>query len=214
MTDQPPRRILHRLGTTLVVAGMATGSLGQRGHQATGDFMLDRSVTIVVSSDEPQPVPAAGELRLWDRRDGRTLKTGKGKPMGKKPVLGMVSALCVGLALTVGLLRIPEEERPPATLAKANTLYRELKEIEGLEETGLARLARDSVLVEEHHRMLPPPRRKGQDPIDVPLLIALARIEEADTATAAWTAMSRAERAAALGDAQALDRLLALAVAA
>jgi len=21
--------------------------------------------------DEPQPVPAAGELRLWDRRDGR-----------------------------------------------------------------------------------------------------------------------------------------------
>ena len=62
--------------------------------------------------------------------------------------------------------------------------------------------------------MLPPPRRKGQDPIDVPLLIALTRIEEAGTATAAWTAMSRAERAAALGDAQALDRLLALPVAA
>ena len=61
MTDRPPRRILHRLGTTLVVAGMATGSLGQRGHQATGDFMLDRSVTIVVSSDEPEPVRLAAE---------------------------------------------------------------------------------------------------------------------------------------------------------
>ena len=61
MTDRPPRRILHRLGTTLLVAGMATGSLGQRGHQATGDFMLDRSVTIVVSSDEPQPVRLAAE---------------------------------------------------------------------------------------------------------------------------------------------------------
>ena len=131
------------------------------------------------------------------------------------PLAAFTAATGSGRAFRhLGLLRIPEEERPPATLAKANTLYRELKEIEGLEESGLARLARDSVLVEEHHRMLPPPRRKGQDPIDVPLLIALARIEEADTATAAWTAMSRAERAAALGDAQALDRLLALPVAA
>ena len=50
--------------------------------------------------------------------------------------------------------------------------------------------------------MLPPARRKGQDPIDVPLLIALARIEEADSAAAAWTAMSWTERAAALGDVQ------------
>ena len=45
MTDRPPRRLLQRLGTTLVVAGMASGSLGQRGHQATGDLVLDRSVT-------------------------------------------------------------------------------------------------------------------------------------------------------------------------
>ena len=35
----------------------------------------------------------------------------------------------------------------------------------------------------------------------------------AATAIAAWTAMSRAERAAALGDGQALDRLLALPAA-
>jgi hypothetical protein len=61
MTGRPPRRILHSLGTMLVIAGMATGSLGQRGHQATGDFMLDRSVAIVVSSDEPQPVRLAAE---------------------------------------------------------------------------------------------------------------------------------------------------------
>jgi hypothetical protein len=61
MTDRPPRRILQRLGTTLLVTGMATGSLGQRGNQATGDFVLDRSVTIVVSSDEPGPVRLAAE---------------------------------------------------------------------------------------------------------------------------------------------------------
>ena len=112
-----------------------------------------------------------------------------------------------------GLLRIPEEARPPTTLAEANTLYRELKAAEGLEESGIARLARDPVLAAQHRRMLPPARRKGHDPIDVPLLIARTRIEEADTAAAAWTAMSRAERAAELGDAQALDGLLALPAA-
>ncbi|HLJ06159.1 MAG TPA: glucans biosynthesis glucosyltransferase MdoH, partial [Acetobacteraceae bacterium] len=112
-----------------------------------------------------------------------------------------------------GLLLIPEEVQPLTILAKANALYRELKEAERVVESGLARLMRDTVLMKEHLRMLPPPRRKGQDPIDVPLLIALTRIAEADTAGAAWTAMSRAERAAALGDAQALDHLLALSAA-
>jgi hypothetical protein len=61
MTDRPPRRILQGLGTTLMIARMATGLLAQRGHQATGDFMLDRSVTIVVSSEEPGPVRLAAE---------------------------------------------------------------------------------------------------------------------------------------------------------
>jgi membrane glycosyltransferase len=127
------------------------------------------------------------------------------------PLAAFTAATAPGAAFRrLGLLRIPEEARPPATLAEANTLYRELTALESLEESGLARLAHDPVLAEEHRRMLPPPRRKGQDPIDVPLLIALTRIEEAETATAAWTAMSRAERAAALGDAQALDGLLAL----
>jgi membrane glycosyltransferase len=113
----------------------------------------------------------------------------------------------------LGLLLIPEEVQPLPVLAKANALYHELKEAERAIESGLARLMYDPVLVKEHRRMLPPPRRKGQDPIDVPLLIAHSRIEEADTGAAAWIAMSQAERAAALGDAQALDRLLALSAA-
>lgn len=57
--------------------------------------------------------------------------------------------------------------------------------------------------------MLPPPRRKGQDPVDGPVLIALAHLEEADTVVAAWNAMSREERVAALAYPQAFDRLLA-----
>jgi membrane glycosyltransferase len=127
------------------------------------------------------------------------------------PLSALTAATGPGRAFhRLGLLCIPEEGQPPTILAKANALHRELKAIEDEEESGLARLSRDPVLAEEHRRMLPLARRKG-DPIDVSLLIALARIEEADTATAAWMAMSRAERAAALGDAQALERLLALA---
>jgi membrane glycosyltransferase len=68
----------------------------------------------------------------------------------------------------------------------------------------------DPILAEEHRCMLPPPRQKGQDPIDVPLLIALARIDEAETGVSAWNTMSREERAASLGNAEAFDRLLAL----
>jgi membrane glycosyltransferase len=138
-------------------------------------------------------------------------------------VLGLASAIPLAALTTkrgpgdvfrrLGLLLIPEEVRPPVVLANANAFYRELKASEGGEESGLARLAGDPTLLREHRRMLPPPRRRGQDPVDVPLLIALARIEETDTAPAAWTAMSRVERAAALGDAQALDRLLALPAA-
>jgi len=57
--------------------------------------------------------------------------------------------------------------------------------------------------------MLPPPRKKG-DPIDVPLLIAFAHIEEADAGITAWSVMSREERIAVLSNAEAFDRLLAL----
>jgi hypothetical protein len=81
-------------------------------------------------------------------------------------------------------LRIPEEVRPPTILAKANALYRELKATEN-ERSGLARLSRDPVLEAEHRCMLPPDRRKD-DPLDVSLLIATARIDDADTAAAAW----------------------------
>jgi len=79
-----------------------------------------------------------------------------------------------------------------------------------LPENAFARLARDPTLADEHRRMSTAPRRRGQDPIDVPLLIAMARLDEADTGVAAWNAMSREERVAALSNLEAFDRLLAL----
>lgn len=129
------------------------------------------------------------------------------------PLAAFTAAIAPGRSLRrLGLLRIPEEVRPPAALVRAGLLYRELRAKEELEESALARLAHDPVLAEAHRQMLPPPRRRGQDPIDVPLLIALAYLDEADTATAAWNAMSREERVAALSSTEAFDHLLALAL--
>jgi membrane glycosyltransferase len=126
------------------------------------------------------------------------------------PLTALTTANTSGTALgRLGLLRTPEELRPPAVLAKTGVLYRELKANDGLIGDALERLANDRALAEEHRRMLSPPRRKG-DPIDVPLLIALAHIEEADAGITAWSVMSREERIAALSNAEAFDRLLAL----
>jgi membrane glycosyltransferase len=125
------------------------------------------------------------------------------------PMAALTAAIAPGKVLRrLGLLHTPEEARPPAVLARANSLYRQLKEAEQVGDNAITRLSRDTLLAEAHRRMLPPPRRRRQDPIDVPLLIALAHIADADTALEAWNAMSREERVAALTNPEALDRLL------
>jgi membrane glycosyltransferase len=129
------------------------------------------------------------------------------------PLSALTAAIAPGRALCrLGLLQIPEEVRPPAALAQAGSLCRELENAEQLGDGGLARLRRDPFLAEAHRHMLPAPRPRGQGPIDVPLLIALARIADADTGVEAWNAMNHEERAAALGNPEALDRLLAPAL--
>jgi hypothetical protein len=55
--------------------------------------------------------------RAGVQRGDRTHIQGKGKPMGKKPVFGIVSALCVGLALT-GCRNCSSCHSDGATLAK------------------------------------------------------------------------------------------------
>ena len=125
------------------------------------------------------------------------------------PMAALTAAIAPGKALRrLGLLHTPEEARPPSVLAQADSLYRQLKEAEQVGDNALTRLSRDTLLAEAHRRMLPPPRRRGRDPIDVPLLIALAHIADADTSLEAWNAMSREERVAALTNPEALDRLL------
>jgi membrane glycosyltransferase len=219
------RAFLSLLAETLIAGLIApVAMLTQSGHVAAILFGRDAGWQPQRRGDGTLPLDQV--VRLYWRHTSFGLLLG-GTAWLVSPFLALwMLPVVLGLALAIplaaftaatgsgaafhrlGLLCIPEEMRPPATLAKSNALYRELKAMEALEESALAQLARNPVLVEAHRRMLPPPRQKGQDPIDVPLLIALARIEEADTAVAAWSAMSREERVAALGDAQALGRLL------
>ncbi len=111
-----------------------------------------------------------------------------------------------------GLLRIPEETRPPAVLARAAALSR------GLTETGLAqsspdlspldRLSRDPALFRAHRAMLPPPRHPWFDPPDVPLLTGRLKLTEAPSLALGWAAMSTEEQSACLADAEALDLIV------
>ena len=112
-----------------------------------------------------------------------------------------------GLA-RLGLLRIPEEVATPPILARANALARELERT--IPDDPLAMLLDDQALLAAHRAMLPPPRRRGEGVPDADLLMGLAKLSEADTLPKATAGLTSKERAAVLGDAGGLDRLLAL----
>jgi membrane glycosyltransferase len=129
------------------------------------------------------------------------------------PLAAVTAKRRAGLALRrIGLLRIPEERQPPAVLARALALQREAAGPPG--PSGVRRLLGDPVLLAAHRQMLPPARRPGLDPLDIPLVVGRARLAEAADLDAAWAALAPAERSAVLADDGALDRLVALARAA
>jgi membrane glycosyltransferase len=137
------------------------------------------------------------------------------------PLAAVTARRDLGLALRkVGLLRIPEEMHPPAALARAAALLAEAELSPGQE--GITLLLREPALLAAHRAMLPPPRRPGIDPLDVPALTGRARLHEAarlhevarlremDSLESAWAALAPAERSAVLADATGLDCLVAL----
>ncbi|NKE46079.1 glucans biosynthesis glucosyltransferase MdoH [Roseomonas frigidaquae] len=110
----------------------------------------------------------------------------------------------------LGLLAIPEESSPPAVLNRANSIRRRLVE-QARPMEAVQRLAADPALQQAHLDMLPPPRRPRQDPLDPALLMGRAKLEEAVDLPEALSALTRPEKAAVLGDAGGVARLLQLA---
>lgn len=127
------------------------------------------------------------------------------------PLVVLAGSRQAGSAMAgLGLLRTPEDVAPPRELQRAGELRRELAGEVPAATDAVSMLAADPVLLDAHRRMLPPPRRPGLDPVDVPLTVAQARIGEATDRASLLPQLSRGELLAALGNADALDRLLAL----
>ncbi len=125
------------------------------------------------------------------------------------PLASLTGRRTWGLALRrAGLLRIPEEMHPPDVLRRAVALYQQAWG-EPVADSVTALLS-DPVLLAAHRQMLPPGRRPGIDPLNVPLLTGSAKLAEATCLETAWPALDAAEKAAILSDEQALKRMMAL----
>jgi membrane glycosyltransferase len=112
----------------------------------------------------------------------------------------------VGRALSrLGLLRIPEELQPPAVLAMAEASAAVLGRTPPAE--ALRRLHDDAALRAAHAAMLPPQKRRSAD---ANLATGLAKLDEADGVEAAASALTVREKAAVLGSAAGLQRLMQL----
>jgi len=136
-------------------------------------------------------------------------------------VLGLLLAIPLAAAtaerrlgqalLRLGLLQTPEERRPPEVLARAAELYHELSVTDAADGANVRRLLENPVLLNAHRRMLPQGRRPRLDPVDVVLLVGLAKLEEEETLDGAMARLTTAEKTAVLADGRGIDRLVALA---
>ncbi|MBO0737058.1 MAG: glucans biosynthesis glucosyltransferase MdoH, partial [Alphaproteobacteria bacterium] len=115
------------------------------------------------------------------------------------------------LLLRAGLLRTPEEYRPPTVLARAAELRGLLAGEYAADADNIRRLLEDPVLLEAHRRMVPEEHRARHDPPDAVLLVGLAKLDEEETLDGALASLTTPEKTAVLADHRGIDRLLALA---
>ncbi|RAI45885.1 glucans biosynthesis glucosyltransferase MdoH [Rhodoplanes roseus] len=122
------------------------------------------------------------------------------------PTVAATSSERIGRGLRrIGLLLIPEERDPPAVLLRAQELVAAPAPSDA---PALLRLASDAALLDAHLAMLPdkPARKKGD--VDVPLVVARARTEQADTVAEAATFLAPKETFSILADRDALTQVM------
>jgi membrane glycosyltransferase len=125
------------------------------------------------------------------------------------PLASLTGRRSLGLGLrSIGLLRIPEEVHPPEVLRRTATLYRQAVAEPAVD--SVSALLDDPALLAAHRQMLPPGRRPGVDPLNVPLLTGAAKLAETDCLETVWPTLNAAEKAAVLSDPSTLERLASL----
>ncbi|ALK08238.1 glucans biosynthesis glucosyltransferase MdoH [Blastochloris viridis] len=124
------------------------------------------------------------------------------------PVAALTASRGAGRALA-GLLRTPEGRNPPEVLRRAA----DLAAARAQETVGeaVAALARDPELLAAHHAMLPAGGARRPGDYAPERLVARAKIEDARDLNEALALLTPREKAAALGDPDALERLVTLA---
>ncbi|MBS7539837.1 glucans biosynthesis glucosyltransferase MdoH [Ancylobacter lacus] len=116
------------------------------------------------------------------------------------------------LLLRLGVLSIPEERAPPPVLQRAQQLQREL-EARNEEQEAVVRLAASPTLRHVHYAMLPNGGERAAGDYHPDRLVARAKVTDAASLPAALGSLTAREKAAALGDGDALARLIELAAA-
>jgi len=125
------------------------------------------------------------------------------------PLVALTGSRHAGQALRrAGLLLIPEERAAPPVLARAMELQHRLTD--AVSHGAIERLTSDDRLLAAHRAMLPPPRRRGIDPIDPNLVVGVAKLYDAACWTDATAALTSRETAALLADARGLELLLSV----
>lgn len=110
-----------------------------------------------------------------------------------------------GMAKQLGLLTTPEERSPPAILVHANALARDNPHKHSRDP--IAQLAQDAVLREAHLDMLPARTARARGEVDVDLVVALAKIDQAESQREAAGFLTRSETIAVLNSRNALFRI-------
>ncbi len=110
----------------------------------------------------------------------------------------------------LGILAIPEERAPPPVLRRAHALQHE-RAAEGEQLEAVARLAASPTLREAHVAMLPNGGERQAGDHHPERLVARAKVADAGDLASALASLTAREKAAALGDVEALGRLLHLA---
>jgi membrane glycosyltransferase len=125
------------------------------------------------------------------------------------PIAALTSRPSIGRRLrAMGLLLTPEERAPPPVLVRANQLATAATP-EAAVADPVSQLARDAALLDAHYRMLPAPEARRRGDVDVELVVALAKIEEADNLREAIDMLNVKETLVVLASHKALARLLA-----
>ncbi len=117
------------------------------------------------------------------------------------PLSWLSGQLAVGLALKkIGLLRTPEEYRPPAIATRANELQARNARLGFDDADGMLAIFMEPYLREQHEAMLPltPPRRRGE--IEPDRALAEAKLVDAETIEDALDWLKPKERMVVLHD--------------